>query len=609
MEGPLLEFLRKSNVEGEIVQWLRRKWKAAQKAGGADSLEDFARTCACEGEKAVAAGCVSRLRDRFYGQWLALHCPFESLDEFLTEEIKGAVPDRYQLFAAALRRRPDYWEGDLAQLRTDMALEANGGDHIETVCNLVWAQRHLVGQYLRGELAREDVRDVDMDGDEGGQEVAPEPEDRVALSAAQRALARCIDVRVARSLEAREAADDDMVDSLQLEAFEKNRVLAALGPPGTGKTLVLNRCIRRWQARGARILFALPTGQLAAEMRRKHPNVDVDTCHGAFLFHKEISQALPLLSAYDLVVVDEVSMLTAEHFDRLFAMWQAADRLPCLVFLGDFWQLPGPQKPPSKVTDSLAWRNVVEINFSTVYRCEDPKLRRKLSALRTAVPSAKLLSKVADRAHRAWEGSEPDAWDVLSVLRRTDYKTTMVTCTRKGALLLNQLAAKVLFEDRHQAPLAELPLDWEADPANFDKEGEPVNDVEALATQIYKGIRIVLTKNLNKRQDFVNGMGAVVEAYDAASGCLTVETNTGKRLAICRIRERVGRRDVDFYPVRLGYASTVQKVQGQTLEHVTLWLDRACCRAAGYVALSRVRRDEDYLIAGNVTPLHFIPAM
>ena len=145
-----------------------------------------------------------------------------------------------------------------------------------------------------------------------------------------------------------------MVDSLQLEAFEKNRVLAALGPPGTGKTLVLNRCIRRWQARGARILFALPTGQLAAEMRRKHPDVDVDTCHGAFLFHKEISQALPLLSAYDLVVVDEVSMLTAEHFDRLFAMWQAADRLPCLVFLGDFWQLPGPQKPPSKVT--TVWR-------------------------------------------------------------------------------------------------------------------------------------------------------------------------------------------------------------------------------------------------------------
>ena len=279
------------------------------------------------------------------------------------------------------------------------------------------------------------------------------------------------------------------------------------------------------------------------------------------------------------------------------------------VFLGDFWQLPGPQKPPSKVTDSPAWRNVMEINFSVVYRCEDSKLRRKLTALRTSVPSAKLLGKIADRAHRAWDGAEPVAFDVLSVLRRTDYKTTMVTCTRKGALLLNELAVKVLFQDRHQQPLGELPFDWEADPANFDKDGEAVKDVQAPPTQIYAGLRIVLTKNLNKRQDFVNGMGSVIEAYDAASGCLTVETDTGRRLAICKIRERVSHKDVDYFPARLGYAATVQKIQGQTLDHITLWLDRPFCRAAGYVALSRVRREEDYLIAGDVTPRHFIPAM
>ena len=50
--------------------------------------------------------------------------------------IAECVPDRYQLFAAALRRRPDYWESDLAQLRADMALEANGSDQVETVCKL-----------------------------------------------------------------------------------------------------------------------------------------------------------------------------------------------------------------------------------------------------------------------------------------------------------------------------------------------------------------------------------------------------------------------------------------------------------------------------------------
>ena len=63
------------------------------------------------------------------------------------------------------------------------------------------------------------------------------------------------------------------------------------------------------------------------------------------------------------------------------------------------------------------------------------------------------------------------------------------------------------------------------------------------------------------------------------------------------------------FPVRLGYAGTVQRIQGMTLEHVTLYLDRPSCRAAGYVALSRVEYDGNYLIAGPVHPRLFVPAM
>ncbi len=44
------------------------------------------------------------------------------------------------------------------------------------------------------------------------------------------------------------------------------------------------------------------------------------------------------------------------------------------------------------------------------------------------------------------------------------------------------------------------------------------------------------------------------------------------------------------------------------LSHVTMWLNRAMCPAAGHVAMSRVKHDEDYLIGGIVTPEHFIPA-
>ena len=287
-------------------------------------------------------------------------------------EIQEKVPEGYCLFATALRWQPDYWN-DLDKLRADVRLEACSSDHIETVCNLVRAQAHLVGRYLRGELVREGVRDAIQE--EAGD---PRPADGHAplvLDALQRRLQRFIDLNVQRALDARAADADDVLDDVLLDAYESNRILAALGPPGSGKTSVVHACIDRWQARGARVLFALPTGQLAAQMRRLRPDVDVDTCHGAFLFRQEISQALPILSSYDLVVIDELSMLTSEQFDRLAAMWHAADRLPCMVLLGDFWQLPGPQRPPSKVSDSRAWSNVMQIPFNTVHRCEDTNRR------------------------------------------------------------------------------------------------------------------------------------------------------------------------------------------------------------------------------------------
>ena len=40
-----------------------------------------------------------------------------------------------------------------------------------------------------------------------------------------------------------------------------------------------------------------------------------------------------------------------------------------------------------------------------------------------------------------------------------------------------------------------------------------------------------------------------------------------------------------------------------------MWLDKPGCRAAGYVMLSRVSFDGDYLIAGRVCRNSFTPAM
>ena len=120
-------------------------------------------------------------------------------------------------------------------------------------------------------------------------------------------------------------------------------------------------------------------------------------------------------------------------------------------------------------------------------------------------------------------------------------------------------------------------------------------------------MRVYFTKNVRKEDDYVNDMLATVENYHADVDMLRVKTKTGKRLAITRWTDREKQNAV-YFPVRLGYANTIEKVQGDEFPHITVWLDGWPRPAAGYTALSRVSTSDCYKIDGHVEREHFIPA-
>ena len=114
---------------------------------------------------------------------------------------------------------------------------------------------------------------------------------------------------------------------------------------------------------------------------------------------------------------------------------------------------------------------------------------------------------------------------------------------------------------------------------------------------------MVLTKNLNKPIGFVNGMPATVLGMQNSN--VIVRTQPGRVMAI---HPWTSESRVMHYPMRIGYSSTLHKVQGATLDHVTVWLDVANCPAAAYVALSRVEYDKNWRFFGNPGVHHFTPA-
>ena len=153
-EMTLLEFLRKSNNQGEIAGWLKDCWK---EAGHPDSLEDFANGYVCDGEKIVACSLGSRLRDKFYGQWLMLHVPFRSPDTFALGACATRVPETDKYLAACYlcqhpKARHMWQTADDGPMLEEMLLEGVTGIHRQAVVEYVHAQRRLVQQYISGEL-------------------------------------------------------------------------------------------------------------------------------------------------------------------------------------------------------------------------------------------------------------------------------------------------------------------------------------------------------------------------------------------------------------------------------------------------------------------------
>jgi hypothetical protein len=582
------------------------------------SVEEFARRYAMQGEKLVSVEMVYELNDKFFGQWLTMNVPFRDMKEFRFPEIDALVPAKYRNFAIALKvcqdrqRMPEglmnFWR-EPDKIREHLECKAKPASFIEDILKMVDGRAAMVEMYLNGSLDKND------EAGEAEQEVALGIRRRCGafeFNDRQRLFEKAINERVERAVKANHSDDMDEADDAREAAWQRNQPLVCLGKPGTGKTTVVLKCIERAARQGAHVLFALPTAQLASRLREKvqasvedAEAVDVDTCHAAFKFGEPETEVLPMMTMYDAVFVDEISLLDQPQFERIYKLWSVAEKVPALVFLGDKFQLPGVGK--TRPWDSRMWRapSCQHLRLVDSWRCKEEAFQKILDALRTDMPSRALLRRIC-AGRKAWNGNAPPQPHHLKQLFFQHPDTQIVTCSRRGAAMVNDIAVEALHGRKMQ--LAILPGDVDVNPENYS-EGEFRTDKKAIPSEvkIYKGMKLFLTRNLRKQDDYVNGMQCVVENYHAQQHMLRVRTRTGHRLEITPWTD-VEKGGVRYYPIRAGYASTIHKVQGDEFKHITLWLDVERMPAAGYTALSRVSRSSDYLIGGKVRRAHFVPA-
>lgn len=109
---------------------------------------------------------------------------------------------------------------------------------------------------------------------------------------------------------------------------------------------------------------------------------------------------------------------------------------------------------------------------------------------------------------------------------------------------------------------------------------------------VFVNTRVMITQNRDEEIGIVNGRQAKVVAMHNTSVFLQLDNN--RTVAIYPITDKVDGISRTVYPVVPAYASTICKLQGQTLGKMMLWLDCPVvpCGTA-YVALSRIRTLEN----------------
>ena len=113
---------------------------------------------------------------------------------------------------------------------------------------------------------------------------------------------------------------------------------------------------------------------------------------------------------------------------------------------------------------------------------------------------------------------------------------------------------------------------------------------------VIRGMRIRFTRNVDKERGFVNGAVAIVEHVLRKD--VLVACTPGGIPILAHPAQYDG---IQFMPFSFGYAMTIRRSQGSTLEMMTLRFDRkySADRGYGYVGAPRVQPAADLFVMGQ----------
>jgi len=339
-----------------------------------------------------------------------------------------------------------------------------------------------------------------------------------------------------------------------------------VGYAGTGKSAMLGVAREAWEAQGYQVRGAALSG-IAAESLEGGSGIGSRTI--ASLEHGWV-QGRDLLTARDVLVIDEAGMIGSRQMERVLSAADAAGAK--VVLVGDAEQLQAIEAGAAfrALTERHGAAEITEIRRQR--QDWQREATRELATGRTSDALDRYEAAGMVLGHETRESARSalvDGWDAMR-RARPEASQIMLAHTRADVADLNQLA-RGRMRDAGDQFVGGLGVDH-------------VVQTERGERAFAVGDRVMFLRN-ERSMGVKNGTLATVERIEPHGGggaSLTVRLDGADRRQVQFDLK-------DYAQIDHGYASTIHKSQGVTVDHSHLLASDGLDRHAAYVGMSRHR--------------------
>lgn len=379
-----------------------------------------------------------------------------------------------------------------------------------------------------------------------------------------------------------------------IEKLKDKRNVFLTGGAGVGKTTLTKKIIQAYQSDAKKVAKLASTAMAATliEGQTLHSFLDFGIANDLGELEQRGKLEIPkkvkkLISSMDLIVIDEISMVSDTLFEMIRLRLSQAEFHGALLVVGDFLQLPPVLRGYKDVRfafESLAWR---ELDFETIalthiYRTDDKEFIELLGHIRGGF--------VDEAVHNSLNSYIKPLGEDLSGFTFLFGKNSSASLHNKIQLqhIDGELHTKEAQIIKHSKSVRDEEVERFIQDARIERELE-----------LKIGAAVLFTRNA---WNYFNGERGVVVNIDSSfvyvkksDGVVIKLESVAQSKNIWNEKSIEGKKEmveeplfsIYQYPIKLAYAITIHKSQGMSIEDLIIQTNEIFAPSQFYVAISR----------------------